>query len=164
MKDLSLVLENNKVLRSKCEVFNFVNPPFDPEKIKYNMIRAMIEQDGIGLASTQVGLTYQFFVSKIKGRERIYFNPVVKSTEEQTLYKEGCLSFPGLYLDIKRPKRILASWFDEKGNLHTEYLDDLEARCFLHELDHLNGVLFIDKVSKLKRDIAERKRKKQNVF
>jgi len=89
------------------------------------------------------------------------FNPVIKeASSELVLDEEGCLSYPGLYLKVKRPSWVLAEYQDSKGNTHEIKVDGYISKCFQHELDHLNGVCFVDRVSQMKLQLAMKKLRK----
>ena len=88
----------------------------------------------------------------------MFINPELSDpSEDYSVYNEGCLSVPGQYADVERPAVIRARWLDEKGVSHDEVLDELTATCLQHEMDHLNGILFIDHLSRLKRDMVLKK-------
>ena len=89
---------------------------------------------------------------------RVFINPeIVESAETLQVYNEGCLSLPDQFAEIERPDRIRARWLDEEGVAHDEHIDGLLAICLQHEIDHLEGILFVDHLSRLKRDIILRK-------
>lgn len=138
----------------------------DSEKLKNIMIQLMISNRGIGLAANQIGLDKNVFVMGSENmidfpRPFILFNPrILEFKGTSYIDKEGCLSFPNLWLDVERNSKILVEYFDEKGDHHVTEFSDLAARCFQHELDHLNGVCFIDKVSRLKLQFAMKKMRK----
>lgn len=139
----------------------------DAEELEKAMIDFMINNGGIGLAANQVGLTKRVFVmgsDRIEGFPKPFalFNPVIKeASEELVLDQEGCLSYPGLYLTVKRPAWVIAEYQDSKGNLHEIKVDGYLSKCFQHELDHLNGVCFVDRVSQLKLQLAMKKLRKK---
>jgi peptide deformylase len=116
------------------------------------MIELMYEARGLGLAATQVALPFQLLVMNITGdpeqrdREEILINPVIVERKGIVEDEEGCLSFPGLYQKIRRAKTLKVQAYDVKGQLVEKVVHDLEARAWQHEIDHLNGVLFIDKM------------------
>lgn len=138
----------------------------DPIELINDMISVMQLGRGIGLAANQIGLTKRVFVMGCNNMEGFpapfaVINPeILTASEETTLTKEGCLSFPGLFLSIKRPKEITARYQNEKGEWLESTMDGLIARCFQHEFDHLNGVCFVEKVSRLKLKLAMGKLKK----
>jgi peptide deformylase len=119
------------------------------------MMQAMYEAKGLGLAAPQVALPYQLLVMNVTGDadkpecEEVYFNPVIVERKGTVEDEEGCLSFPGLYQKVRRAKSIKIQAYDTKGQLVEKVVTDLEARAWQHEIDHLNGVLFIDKMGML---------------
>lgn len=139
----------------------------DPEKLEIEMCEFMIKNMGIGLAANQIGITKQVFVmgsNNIPNFPKPFavFNPKILSYDnEKELFKEGCLSFPGLYLSIKRPKKITVEYQNSKGDTITAEINGLIARCFQHEFDHLNGTCFVDIVSPMKLKLAMQKLRKQ---
>jgi peptide deformylase len=134
------------------------------EIVERSMIAIMQSKNGIGLAANQVGLLYRVFVIKLTDREPFaMFNPrVISAGAELRNGLEGCLSFPELWLDVKRPQTIEVEYFDKLGDQCILTLTDIDSRCFLHELDHLNGVCFTDLVSPLKLSMAKKKQQKRN--
>lgn len=125
--------------------------------------KTMKVNGGIGLAAPQVGDNVRIFVMNINGTEWTCINPKIQRTSfDKEFYKEGCLSFPGLRLNIQRPSVILATYFDYNGDEHTEEMEGLVARCFQHEYDHINGITFDEHVGEVKLKIAKSKIKKLN--
>lgn len=110
------------------------------------MVDTMREEHGIGLASVQVGQLLRMFVTDVTGDEaRIFINPEITAfSDRQTTIEEGCLSIPGIYSDVKRADACTVSAWDEHGKAFTLEADGMLARVIMHELDHLNGVLFFD--------------------
>lgn len=132
------------------------------EELEKSMIDFMLNNNGIGLAANQVGLTKNVFVigsKNIPGYEPMaVFNPKILEVSKDTeLFKEGCLSYPDLWLTIKRPKAIIAEFQNSKGDVVTAEMDGLIARCFQHEFDHLKGICFVDRVSQMKLQLAMKK-------
>ena len=130
-----------------------------------DMFDTMYDAPGIGLAAIQVGVAKRVLVIDLQERDeesgavirepRVFINPeIVEMSEDLTVYSEGCLSVPDQYADVERPSIIKAKWLDENGKAHEEVIDGLLAICLQHEMDHLNGILFIDHLSKLKRDMV----------
>ena len=125
------------------------------------MMDCMYEAKGLGLAAPQVALPFQLLVMNVTGdpnqkdREEIYVNPVIVERKGAIDDEEGCLSFPGLFQKVRRAKTIKIRAYDLKGQPVEKLVSDLEARAWQHEIDHLNGVLFIDKMGILGR-IASR--------
>jgi peptide deformylase len=162
---LKIVKFPNPILRTATVDWDFNNPPTDAETLEKEMVNAMLAYDGIGLAATQVGLPYRVFTMGYRGdpeSAQAFFNPqVVATVDELEDLEEGCLSFPGVYVNIKRPKKILARWQNSKGEWQESEFDGYNCKCFLHELDHLEGIVFQDRVSTLKWAMAVKKTKKR---
>lgn len=123
-----------------------------------DMVETMYAADGIGLAAIQIGVDKRVIVmdlSENRDAPRYFVNPVITPlTEETKPYNEGCLSIPEVYEQIERPARVKVEYLDYDGNKREEIAEDLFAVCIQHEMDHLEGVLFIDYLSRLKRDRA----------
>jgi peptide deformylase len=123
----------------------------------------MIHSKGIGLAANQIGITKRFFAIghesfDVFKKPAIIYNPVlVNADEEQELGQEGCLSFPGVWVQVNRSRAVMVRYQNNKGEFLLSRLEGLEARCFQHELDHLDGITFNKRVSKLKWDMAKQK-------
>lgn len=133
-----------------------------------DMTDTMYDAHGIGLAAIQVGVEQRVVVIDLQAEEdeegkpirnpRAYVNPeVLDVSEELSSYNEGCLSIPEQYAEVVRPARCRVRWLDETGAAQEQELDGLLATCMQHEIDHLNGVLFIDHISRLKRDMVVKK-------
>ncbi len=128
-----------------------------------DMFETMYEAPGIGLAAVQVGVPSRVIVMDLSKREaeaepRVFINPEITwSSEEKSLYEEGCLSIPDVHEDVERPARVKIRYLDLEGKPHEEDAEGLFATCIQHEVDHLNGVLFIDHISKLKRERITKK-------
>lgn len=154
-------------LQIKSDPWDFATDR-DPERLEHCMIDFMIDNRGIGLAANQIGLTKQVFVmgsDNIPGFPRPFalFNPlVIESSKELILDQEGCLSYPDLYLKVKRPSWVVAAYQDSQGTTREVKIDGYLAKCFQHELDHLNGICFVDKVSRMKLNLAMEKLRKKN--
>lgn len=136
------------------------------EELERAMCSFMIDSKGIGLAANQIGITKRVFVMGSYGIEGFpepfaVFNPrIIETSKELVLDEEGCLSYPNLYLKLKRPAWIIAEYQNSKGDIIEARFDGYLAKCFQHELDHLDGICFVDKVSQLKLNLAMRKLKK----
>jgi peptide deformylase len=123
-----------------------------------DMFETMYDAPGIGLAAIQVGVPKRVVTVDIARKEeprapRVFINPeIVSQSEELSVYEEGCLSIPDIHEDVERPARVRVRYLDLDGAQHELDADELLATCLQHEIDHLNGVLFIDHISKLKRD------------
>ena len=134
-------------------------------ELKNNLIATMKNFNGIGLSANQCGIFERVFVmyDNFQKREAIAcFHPeITYYGTDPTLENEGCLTYPGLWLKIKRPAMIEAQFEDEFGEVHTKKYSGLESRVFQHELDHMNGKNFTERVGKLKLDMAYKRREKQ---
>jgi peptide deformylase len=133
-----------------------------------DMFETMYAAPGIGLAAVQVGVPIRLLVIDLQEPEeeggepvrdpRVFINPeILWHSDDEVPYTEGCLSVPEQYAEVMRPDRIRATWRDVDGNAHEEEIDGLLAVCLQHEMDHLDGVLFIDHLSRLKRDMVLKK-------
>ena len=163
-----LVEEASQVLREPPPIFDFDNPPEDPKEIASKMAETMDKFGGLGLSANQCGLPYRMFVMRTmrEGDEEAtiesYFNPeLVRVSQETDMMKEGCLSFPDIYLMIRRSKTIELKYQDASGESHQIMLEGLGARCVQHEMDHLNGIIFLQRASRLKIERALKARKKE---
>lgn len=167
---MKLVLAPDVMLETPVEPFNYDH--LHPAMIAAQMIELMNKEGGLGLSANQVGLNSQIFVMKAilnkqYGNPLIVINPVIKGlSKEMESSPEGCLSHPGLILKVKRPISCVVEFDtltnDLKDVIHVEMkLDDIDARVFLHEYDHLHGIQFINRVSKLRYELAEKRRVKR---
>jgi peptide deformylase len=163
---LHIVKFPNKILRNRIPEFDFENPTHNPAELEKQLVNAMLANDGIGLAADQVGINARVFVIGHRDNPeaaQAFFNPIVAATVDSVEdLEEGCLSFPGVYVKIKRPTKILARWQNSKGEWQESEFDGYNCKCFLHELDHLEGIVFQDRVSPLKWALAVKKSKKGN--
>ena len=178
----------NKITDTKNDTIYTLIPPTDPrvlstiapfdkdvflkqegistQRFVRNMFATMHKYGGLGLSANQVGKPYRMFIMggqlQIEaGRIYACFNPkIIKVSKEKVRFKEGCLTFPFLFLDIERPRRIEVEFLDENLDRKQYQMDGIIARCFQHELDHMSGILFTSLVSKLKLDMAIKKQKK----
>jgi peptide deformylase len=133
-----------------------------------DMWETMYYSDGVGLASPQVGKSIRLFVvdgtpleeddPKVKDFKKVFINPQIKERgEENILYTEGCLSIPLIREEVLRPEKIRIEYYDEEFNLHDEWFDGVAARIIQHEYDHLEGILFTDKVAPIKKRLLKHK-------
>lgn len=131
-----------------------------------NMFETMHADKGVGLAAPQVAQSIRLFVmdctaGKDPARRFAFINPQIVETKETQVGEEGCLSFPGIFFEVERPRIVTVTAMDIHGKEFTMQFEDLEARCVLHETDHTRGKLFLDYLSPLKRDLLKRKLKKK---
>lgn len=160
---MKLVVSPNPILKQSAEDWNFETDD-SAEQVESEMIQLMKANNGRGLAANQVGLLKRVFVIQLEGEisPTAMFNPkIINQSEELAGGEEGCLSFPNLWLDVKRPATIDAVYLDKLGKECKITLTGIDAKCFLHELDHLNGICFTDKVSVLKLAIAKKQQQKK---
>lgn len=135
----------------------------DAEELERHMIDFMINNNGIGLAANQINLNKRVFVMGSRNIPNFpdpfaLFNPrIIESSKELVLDQEGCLSYPGLFLMVKRPSWVVAEYQDSLGNIKEIKIDGYLAKCFQHEYDHLDGICFVDRVSQLKLNLAMKK-------
>ncbi len=162
---MQLIKSPNPWLDKEVKDFDFEN--LDAKSISEEMIELMMQEGGIGLSANQVALDARIFVMKPHLLEDksplVVINPHLESvTINYENLPEGCLSHPNLFLSVKRPRGLIAKYLDITAKECTIELYDIDARCFLHEYDHLQGIEFTDRVSKLKLDRANKKRYKLN--
>ena len=170
MKELKLIPPTDPRVQSAIAPFNndmLKDEGFkDRKELSEAMFDTMKKYGGIGLSANQVGLPFNMFVlgdhpDIEKGLKMTCFNPMIltSSVEEETM-KEGCLTFPFVFLSITRPRKVVVKYEDENGDLKEGSLDGMISRVFQHEYDHMLGKTFVDGVSKLKLDIAYKKAEK----
>jgi len=158
-------LEQTTALKTSSEPWDF-NKDQNPKELEQRMIEFMIANQGIGLAANQIGITKRVFVmgSNIHPefpKPFALFNPeILEASKDTVLDQEGCLSFPGLRIFISRPSWVKVRYYDSEGVEHQRLYEGYVSKCFQHELDHLNGVCFVDKVSKFKLQLALKKKRK----
>lgn len=133
-----------------------------------DMFDSMYAARGIGLAAVQIGVPKRVIVMDLQEKEdeegkpirepRVFINPeILDPSDDQSIYTEGCLSVPDQYADVERPAQCRVKWLDEDGKAHDELFEGLLATCIQHEMDHLEGIVFIDHLSRLKRDMIMKK-------
>ncbi len=156
-----ILIEPDPILRKKCEPLEKVDDNI--KKLMKDMLATMYEAPGIGLAAIQIGILKRLVVidvSKDKEKKNPLFliNPIIlKKSKETSIYEEGCLSLPGQFAEIERPAECLLSYIDLNGKKKELKANGLLATCIQHEVDHLDGILFIDYLSKLKKDMIIKK-------
>jgi len=156
--EFSLINEHNKILHEMTEE---VSPFLLKEQSKFvdNMFSFMLKNNGIGLAAPQVGLPLKFFIMNAPmDKPRVCINPIIQAkTEAQIALKEGCLTYPGLHLTLRRPEAILVSYNDVEGNMVWEQLSGYASRVFQHEYDHVRGKVFTELAGPAKLKLAKSK-------
>jgi peptide deformylase len=163
---MSIMVDPFHTLHKVSTEFRFNEIPLgysDLELFEQDMINLMLHSDAMGVAANQIGITKRFFAIghesfDVFQKPAIIYNPVLVSRDdEKELGQEGCLSFPGILLQVSRAKTVMVRYQKNKGEFLLSRLTGLEARCFQHELDHLDGITFDKRVSKLKWDMAKKK-------
>jgi peptide deformylase len=154
---------DEEYLKSIVEPFDFSNPPDDPIQFSYDLLSTMRHYRGIGLAANQVGKPYRVFAID-SYPALMCFNPqIIDFSKDNLIYlDEGCLSYPNLFIRIKRPAVIKVRYTEPNGNVKTAAFDGLTSRIFQHELDHLNGIIFYQRASLVDRQRAFKQRKIMN--
>lgn len=161
---LPIAYYGNPILRKKCKEIEAVNDEI--RQLVQDMIETLIEHNGIGLAAPQVNHSLRLFITAVPieqpdgkwlpGKLRVFINPkILWVSESLEFHSEGCLSIPKLYAEVERPVKVKIQATDLDGNLFEEEFAGLEGRCILHENDHINGVLYIDRIHKKERKKLE---------
>jgi peptide deformylase len=164
MAELPILIAPDPRLRGKAKSVTTVDARV--RRLMDDMLDTMYAAPGIGLAAPQVGVMERIVVVDVSGKNepatpmRLVNPAIVWQSEEAEAGEEGCLSIPEQYADVTRPSRVRVTYQDEKGTAREIEADGLLARCLQHEIDHLDGVLFVDHLSKLKRDMILRKTQK----
>ena len=160
-----ILIEPDPILRKKCEPLEKVDKEI--QKLMDDMLETMYAAPGIGLAAIQVGILKRLVVIDISKSEEkknpiFLINPqIIHKSKKTSVYEEGCLSLPGQFAEIERPAECTLKYVDYNGREKELKADGLLATCVQHEVDHLNGILFIDYLSKLKKDMIIKKLVKQ---
>lgn len=140
----------NPILKTRCKEIDPTTEPRFKETVA-EMIDLMRKEEGVGLAAIQVGIAQKFFIyddSEKQDDPRVLVNPVIVSSSDETAVSdEGCLSFPGVYFEVERPEAVVVEGLDEHGNKVRLEADELLARILQHEIDHLNGVVILDRAT-----------------
>lgn len=164
MSLLPIIIVPDPVLKQIAQPIETITPEVKQQAA--DMIETMYDAPGVGLAANQVGKLNRMFVMDTRYRQEpetrnpiVMINPeIIWKSEELSVYEEGCLSIPQQYAEVERPQIIRARYIDLNGQIQElESQDDLMSHCIQHELDHLNGILFIDYLSRLKRNMILRK-------
>ena len=158
-----LVPEEHNLLIQETIPFSRLAPPMDARQLQDELIEGMYHYNGVGLSANQIGYKYKVFSMNHEGQSMAIFNPEIIEVSDELVYEtEGCLSYPGLYVKILRPKSLSASWEDASGLNLTGYFSDLSARIFLHEMDHMEGNIFYER-AKIKHLQSARKKRRTNL-
>ncbi len=165
MSKKKIVIEPDPILRKKSLPFEKVDS--EVKTLLNDMLETMYEAPGIGLAAVQIGILKRAIVIDISKEDEkknpiFLINPTIRfKSDKRSIYEEGCLSLPGHFAEIERPAECDLDYIDYDGKKRNLKAKGLMATCIQHEVDHLNGVLFIDYLSKLKKDMIIKKLKKQ---
>ena len=158
-----LLHESDQILHQEPVTWIFDPPQADTKIMHKIMIENMVYHQGLGLSANQIGMPVKVFAMRVDDSDQaiVCFNPVIiKESDETVMMKEGCLSFPSLYLNIKRPAQIEGQYQNADGDFIDVHFEGLAARIFHHEMDHMKGENFTDKVNKVFLQSARRKQKK----
>ena len=161
LRKIDLLPEDHPVLHQEPLTWIFDPPQADPKLMYEIMLENMVYHHGLGLSANQIGMPVKVFAMRIDESDNaiVCFNPEIeKESDEMIMMTEGCLSFPSLYLNKKRPKELTVKYQNVDGNFINAHFERLAARVFHHEMDHMGGKTFLDGVSKI---VLQRARKKQ---
>ena len=159
MANYNLINEKDPKLIQECTAWDWESDG-EIAELGRDMLKVMFEHNGIGLAAPQIGINKRIFVMGNPTQSFICVNPEIVSGTGEAKEQEGCLSFPGLWLHVNRYETVQVKYQDILGKTHEREFTGLAARVFQHEYDHLNGLCFVNKVSKLSLDMATKRRKK----
>ncbi|HRI01006.1 MAG TPA: peptide deformylase [Saprospiraceae bacterium] len=166
---LPILLYGNPILKKKATAINSDYPNL--EQLIQNMWDTMVFAKGVGLAAPQIGLSIRLFVvdsmpyfedkKEGSGIKKVFINAeIIKESGKPWNFEEGCLSIPGIHGEVERKSNVLIKYQDEQFNWHEEEFDDINARVIQHEYDHIEGVLFVEKISQVRKQLISRKLEK----
>lgn len=151
-----LIPPTDPILHTKIENFDFSNPQVDPIELANRLIQTMNDNSGLGLSANQCGLPYRVFVMRSE-TSTVCFNPkILAISNEEVSLEEGCLSYPFMFVKIKRPLWIRARYTDAFGEVHTDRFIGMTARVFQHEYDHLEGINYLNRANRFHIEKAKR--------
>ena len=165
---MQLLKENDPILKKVMPDFNFDNPVMDPNELVEEMHKIRKRDGGIGLAAPQIGVESRVIVigmgdlqsDGVEDFAKAFFNPeITEASKDQEYMIEGCLSYPGLFVKVKRPKEITFTFEDEEGTKYYDHLSGITSRIVQHEIDHLDGITFDTKANLLHLQKAKKDRK-----
>lgn len=155
---MNIYVYGYKSLTTKSINLNIEEIDDNLNKLLDDMLVTMRKANGCGLAANQVGIEKRFFVLEINGFSKKIINPeILEYGDSQCIMEEGCLSIPGIYKNVKRPENIKVKYLNEKKEEIVEVLDGMWARAFQHEYDHLDGVLFVEKIEPVAKSLIRKK-------
>lgn len=149
IQTFDLVQVDHPILYKVLPEFDFTNPPVDPNAFASSLVETCKKYNGLGLSANQCGFEHRVFVMGAGDEYVAYFNPKLISSKGEKHMEEGCLSFPFLNLHVTRAEQVEIEYQDFTGASHTKTFSGISARCFLHELDHMNGILYTGRVKPL---------------
>ena len=163
LRKLDLLTEDHPVLHKEPLTWIFDPPQADPKLMYEIMLENMVYHHGLGLSANQIGMPVKVFAMRIDESDNVIvcFNPkILKESKQMVMMTEGCLSFPSLYLNKRRPETLSVKYQNADGDFIDAHFEGLAARVFHHEMDHMMGKTFLDGVSKILLQSARRKQKK----
>lgn len=155
---LDLLPDTHEMLHRAMPRWDFENPMMDMDELCRSLVETMRHNEGLGLAANQVGIETHAFAMETDSGPIVLFNPMVVWVSSNTVnIREGCLSFPALELSLRRPASVEITFHEPSGKRVVKSFNDIAARCALHEIDHLEGIVFTSRVSKLRLVMAKKK-------
>lgn len=159
---LNLAAEDDPLLHQPVQPFDF-SGEIDPEELADNLYDTQVEHNGIGISANQVGINTKVFIIGYRGIRIDIFNPEIVDTPGKDILEiEGCITFPGVHVAVKRPGAVYVRYQDSTGKFKEDFWSGITARVFLHEYDHMLGITMRDKISRLKWDLAVKRKIKKN--
>lgn len=156
-----LVPESHVALKKVLPEFDFKNPPVNPNSFASSLVETCKLEKGLGLSANQCGFEYRVFVMGSGDNYVAFFNPkILKTSDQKIKMEEGCLSYKGLFLNVERPAEIEVEYQDFNGILRQAKFTGMTARCFQHELDHMNGITYHSHVGTVSIQLAQKRRSK----
>lgn len=159
---MKLVDGNDPILRQSCEKFNFINPQRNIVDLANELIKAMNDNNGLGISANQIGIPLQVFVMRTNPTVVVINPKIIEYSKETIDLEEGCLSYPGDLVKVTRPVWIIARFHGVNGKGETHKFEGMTARVFQHEFDHMIGKTMFDYMSKLKMEMYLKKKQKRN--
>lgn len=158
---MKLLEASDPLLTTVCNGFDFMEPPFDPVEFAHELVKFLYEQQGLGLAANQVGVPYRVFAMRGSPENFVCYNPrIVQPSEQTVVLEEGCLTYPGLFVKVKRPQHIRVRFQTPNSDTQTQTFTGMSARIFQHEMDHLDGIIFYSRANRYHKDQGFKKWKK----
>ena len=159
---MDIIKSGNSLLTTKSEAFDFTNPPVDPVELAHMLAQTMLKHNGLGLSAIQIGIPYRVFTMKTNPIMTCFNPKIIDIGEGDVLLEEGCLSYPNLFVKIKRPNNIRVRFTLPNGETVTEKYTGITSRIFQHELDHLDGIVYTRRANLYHLEQAKRQQQKIN--